>query len=250
MKEDTLLKKLNNIQSELKAPKGQYNSFGKYKYRSCEDIFNAVKPLLTKYELVLQTTDELINVGDRYYIKATATLTDMDGSSISNTSYAREEDTKKGMDGSQITGASSSYARKYALNGLFLIDDTKDSDTTNVGNEITAETFTFYNGKHRGKTIEEVAKEDSKYLEWYLENGRNNEVKTMITKVTGLKPIEIPPEEEQQERLRLIVMINDLVNQTNTDYDELLKYYGVESNSEMTIEQLKDAVEKLRSKNG
>lgn len=125
--------KLMNIQQELKAPKGQYNPFGKYAYRSCEDILEAVKPLLKKEKVVLTISDELQYIGNRYYIKATATLIDTESeATISNSAYAREEETKKGMDGSQITGASSSYARKYALNGLFGIDDNKDSDTINI----------------------------------------------------------------------------------------------------------------------
>ena len=125
--------KLMNIQQELKAPKGQYNDFGKYAYRSCEDILEAVKPLLKKEKVALTISDELQYIGNRYYIKATATLIDTESeATISNSAYAREEETKKGMDGSQITGASSSYARKYALNGLFGIDDNKDSDTTNI----------------------------------------------------------------------------------------------------------------------
>lgn len=125
--------KLMNIQQELKAPKGQYNSFGKYAYRSCEDILEAVKPLLKKEKVVLTISDELQYIGNRYYIKATVTIIDTESeATISNSAYAREEETKKGMDGSQITGASSSYARKYALNGLFGIDDNKDSDTTNI----------------------------------------------------------------------------------------------------------------------
>lgn len=123
------MKNLLQIQSELKAPKGQYNSFGKYKYRSCEDILEAAKPICAKYGVILTLSDELVNIGERYYIKATAMLTDDEGNSESVTAYAREEETKKGMDGSQITGTASSYARKYALNGLFLIDDTKDADT-------------------------------------------------------------------------------------------------------------------------
>jgi len=126
--------KLGKIQKELKAPKNQYNSFGGYSYRSCEDIFEAVKPLLEKYKCILRLEDNLENIGERYYIKATAYLIDLESEEyIFNTAYAREEESKKGMDGSQITGASSSYARKYALNGLFLIDDVKDSDTTNIG---------------------------------------------------------------------------------------------------------------------
>jgi hypothetical protein len=124
--------KLMNIQSKLKAPKNQYNSFGKYNYRSCEDILEGVKPLLKETQTVLTISDEVINIGDRFYIKATATLTDTeDGRSISVSALAREDENKKGMDLSQVTGSTSSYARKYALNGLFCIDDTKDSDATN-----------------------------------------------------------------------------------------------------------------------
>ena len=126
--------KLLKVQQELKAPKSQRNNFGGYNYRSCEDIFEAVKPILEKEKLTLRVTDELVLIGDRYYIKATAILSD-GKETIENIAYAREEETKKGMDGSQITGASSSYARKYALNGLFLIDDTLDSDATNDGSE-------------------------------------------------------------------------------------------------------------------
>ena len=122
--------KLMNIQQELKAPKGQYNSFSNFKYRSCEDILESVKPLLKEYKCILTISDSLENIGERYYIKATARLTDVDtGDIYENVAFAREEETKKGMDGSQITGATSSYARKYALNGLFAIDDTKDADT-------------------------------------------------------------------------------------------------------------------------
>ena len=121
------MKHLMAIQRELRAPKGNYNSFGKYKYRSCEDILEAVKPLCYKNESVLTISDELCQIGDRYYVKATATLKTPDTEFIS-TAYARESETKKGQDESQITGTASSYARKYALNGLFCIDDTKDAD--------------------------------------------------------------------------------------------------------------------------
>lgn len=126
--------KLAAVQAALKAPKGQYNSFGKYKYRSCEDIVESVKPLLKQNGLLLTMTDEIEHIGDRFYVKAIATVIDIeDGSMVMVSASAREEDGKKGMDGSQVTGASSSYARKYALNGMFAIDDTKDSDATNVG---------------------------------------------------------------------------------------------------------------------
>ena len=130
MSEDkkTFVEKLIAVQTALKAPKGQYNSFGKYKYRSAEDILNAVKPLNAEQGLLLTLSDEPLLIGDWHYIKATATITD-GIIKESFTAYARESLTKKGMDDSQITGTASSYARKYALNGLYLIDDTKDADT-------------------------------------------------------------------------------------------------------------------------
>lgn len=127
------MKELITIQSELKAPKSQFNKFGGYKYRKAEDILEAVKPILAKQKCTLVLTDEIVMVGNRIYVKSTATLKDSSGETETSVGYAREEETKKGMDGSQITGASSSYARKYALNGLFAIDDNADSDTTNVG---------------------------------------------------------------------------------------------------------------------
>ena len=144
-----IYEKLLKAQVELKAPKGQYNSFGKYKYRSCEDILEALKPVLDKLKLTLFISDEIVEVGGSYklekkeetvetvgrkYVKATITLvnTEKPDEQIKVSALAREEEIKKGMDGSQITGASSSYARKYALNGMFMIDDTKDSDSTNT----------------------------------------------------------------------------------------------------------------------
>ena len=131
-----LLEKLLAIQIELKAPKNQYNSFGKYKYRNCEDILEAVKPLCLKNKAVLTISDEIKNENGRFYVKAIATLHDTESDeTILVSAFAREVENKTGMDGSQVTGASSSYARKYALNGLFAIDDTKDSDTTNTGDK-------------------------------------------------------------------------------------------------------------------
>lgn len=123
-----LNQRVGDIQHKLKAPKGQYNSFGKYNYRSCEDILEGVKPLLKEHNLALLIDDEIVQIGERYYVKATAKITD-GRECVSATAYAREPDTKKGMDESQITGATSSYARKYALNALLCIDDTKDADT-------------------------------------------------------------------------------------------------------------------------
>lgn len=132
-----IYEKLMNVQTELKAPKSQYNGFGKYKYRSCEDVLESLKPVLSKFKLAITISDDVVEVNSRNYIKATVTLINVEKADeqIQVTALAREEETKKGMDGSQITGASSSYARKYALNGLFAIDDTKDSDATNTGDE-------------------------------------------------------------------------------------------------------------------
>ena len=143
-----IYEKLAVIQSKLKAPKGQYNKFGNYNYRSCEDILEAVKPLLTETKTVLSITDQMEIVGNRVYVRAEAHLRDCEDVSSSGelvtVSYAREEESKKGMDSSQVTGAASSYARKYALNGLFCIDDNKDSDSTNTGEK----------GKTSGKKAE------------------------------------------------------------------------------------------------
>ena len=166
----TIYEKLLSIQTELKAPKSQYNSFGKYNYRNCEDILEAVKPLCAKYKAVSVMGDEVIQIGERYYIKSTARLIDLESDGVvENTAYAREEAEKKGMDGSQVTGASSSYARKYALNGLFAIDDTKDSDTTNNGQTTPKEAT--------------KAKQTGKAEEWKL-------TKSELVQVYGVKNAE------------------------------------------------------------
>lgn len=128
METKKIYEKLAKVQAELKAPKGQFNSFGKYHYRSQEDILEAVKPILSRQGMTINLTDDIVLVGERYYVKSTATVSD-GTDTISVTAFAREPNEKKGMDESQITGTASSYARKYALNGLFAIDDTKDSDT-------------------------------------------------------------------------------------------------------------------------
>lgn len=126
----TIYQKLLEVQAALKAPKGQYNSFSKYKYRSCEDILEAVKPLLKEIGVCLILKDEVEKIETRYYVKATAKFVDIEtGEYEEGSAYAREDERKRGMDGSQVTGTASSYARKYCLNGLFLIDDTKDADT-------------------------------------------------------------------------------------------------------------------------
>lgn len=128
---------LSEVQCKIVAPKGQYNNFGKYRYRSCEDIVTAVKPLLHAAGLTLTLADDIVQIGQRVYVKATATVSNAQGETLATTAYAREEEQKKGMDASQVTGAASSYARKNALNGLFAIDDTKDADALNVTPQYT-----------------------------------------------------------------------------------------------------------------
>lgn len=149
--------KLIAIQSELKAPKGQYNSFGKYKYRSAEDILEAVKPLCVKHNVLLTLTDSIELIGERYYVKATARVSD-GTKAVEVTALAREDLDKKGMDGSQITGTASSYARKYALNGLFCIDDTKDADTKDADTD-------EYTAKTQGKKDPDAKKDAEKKKE-------------------------------------------------------------------------------------
>lgn len=137
----SIFEKLIKVQSELNAPKKKFNKFGNYSYRSAEDILEAVKPLLKENQLAITVNDNIELIGERYYIKVTVTLFDVETSDkIESSAYAREEDSKKGMDACQLTGSTSSYARKYALNGMFAIDDTKDSDDTNThGKEETKE---------------------------------------------------------------------------------------------------------------
>ena len=183
----SLIKKLQAIQQELKVPKAQYNSFGGYKYRSCEDILRAVKPLLAKHDAVLLLSDEVVSLDGRWYVKATAKFFDeatAENPIIVN-GFAREEETKKGMDGSQITGASSSYSRKYCLNGLFNLDDVKDSDSTNThsddgGAAKTSTRFDFGEARKAMKEINTVEELRTywasvpKYAQKYLEEAKNN----------------------------------------------------------------------------
>ena len=212
-----IYEKLLKVQVELKAPKGQYNSFGKYKYRSCEDILEALKPVLEKLKLTLFISDEIVEVGGSYktikkdetvesegrkYVKATITLVNIEKPDeiIKISALAREEETKKGQDGSQITGTSSSYARKYALNGLFLIDDTKDNDTSDSKIE-------------RGNRAEEERKKVEEYL-----NSRPGMI----------------------ERLK--------ENLSSDKLEKVLKAYKVEEIWQMSDEQLKEACQKIFKK--
>jgi hypothetical protein len=185
--------RLAKIQRELKAPKGQFNAFGKYKYRSCEDILESVKPLLG--EAVLTISDEIIMIGDRYYVRARANLwIGSIASGITVTAYAREEADKKGMDGAQITGAASSYARKYALNGLFLIDDTKDADSTNT------------HGKEEVKVYQLKGKPEQP------------KVDGMGEPLTDIPEPEIPPAEQPTTFLEAGTSLHKTIEQKIKDY--------------------------------
>lgn len=163
----SVYEKLMNIQSELKAPKGQRNSFGNYNYRSCEDILEAVKPLLAKHQAALTISDTIELIGTRFYVKATAKLVDVvDGTMIENTAYARESESKRGMDDSQLTGATSSYARKYCLNGLFAIDDTKDADTNEYHEQQKKQEAKAV------KTVEKPAQAEQNQQQIWRKNGK------------------------------------------------------------------------------
>lgn len=176
---EDIMAALMRIQQKLKAPKNQRNSFGNYNYRSCEDILEAVKPLLEQEDVTLLLQDDLVQVGDRYYVKATATF--MRGTDrIEATAFAREAETKKGMDDSQITGTASSYARKYALNGLFLIDDTKDADTDeyakNTGKKESSNKVNFRAVREKLTEISDVD-ELNKY--WFSLNLTDNQAEIL-----------------------------------------------------------------------
>lgn len=216
-----IYEKLLKAQVELKAPKGQYNSFGKYKYRSCEDILEALKPVLDKLKLALFISDEIVEVGGSYkvskkdetvesegrkYVKATITLVNIEKPDeiIKTSALAREEETKKGQDGSQITGTSSSYARKYALNGLFLIDDTKDNDNSSAKIE-------------RANRAEAERQEEKQKVQEFLNS-----------------------------RAGMIETLNE--NLSSDKLKRMLTAYKVEEIWQMTDEQLKEACQKIFKK--
>lgn len=180
----TLLQKLAKVQLELKAPKSNFNKFGGFYYRSLEDILEAVKPLLDKHGLTLTISDEPVMVGDRFYIKATAQISD-GKETFEVTAYAREAVSKKGMDEAQVTGASSSYARKYCLNGLFLIDDTKDPDTDEYVEQTTANITELNNQIITlfAKALEKVGDRDKLYKTLGLN-------KTKMTELTKSDDVE------------------------------------------------------------
>lgn len=165
----TLIEKLSSIQQKIKAPKNKYNSFGNYKYRNAEDILEAFKPFESEYKVAITITDDIVDVGSRIYVKAKVMLYDCEADqSISVSAYAREAESKKGMDDSQITGTASSYARKYALNGLLLLDDTKDADT----DEYQMQNDDKAASENQKKTIEMIClKHGIDYRNWCQTNG-------------------------------------------------------------------------------
>ena len=168
----SVYKKLIEVQTKLKAPKNQYNSFGKYSYRNCEDILEALKPILKEVGATIIISDEVVSVNERYYVKATVKFIDTEtGDMVEASANAREEDNKKGMDSSQLTGSTSSYARKYALNGLFAIDDTKDSDFTNTHDK-------------EKKTLEVISEAQAKRM-YMLAKGKNPDIIKQILSNAG-----------------------------------------------------------------
>lgn len=211
-----IYEKLLNIQAELKAPKNQYNSFGKYNYRSCEDILEGLKPLLIKYKATLIIDDEIVQIGDRYYVKATATLIDIEGEGnlvkgrecISSTAFAREDEKKTGMDLSQLTGSTSSYARKYALNGLFCIDDTKDSDATNNHRENQSQVPADENKQ----AIEDnsLASEKQLNLIYKLVKDKNYSSESMAKYISEAFGKKSSKELTKKEASELIKMLNEM----------------------------------------
>ena len=170
----SVYKKLIEVQTKLKAPKNQYNSFGKYSYRNCEDILEALKPILHEVGATIIISDEVVSVNERYYVKATVKFIDTEtGDMVEASANAREEDNKKGMDSSQLTGSTSSYARKYALNGLFAIDDTKDSDFTNT-----------HDKEDKKKTLEVISEAQAKRM-YMLAKGKDPDVIKQILSNAG-----------------------------------------------------------------
>jgi len=158
---------LSDIQSKINVPKNQHNKFGGYNYRSLEDILMALKPLLATHGAAVTTQDELVLVGERYYVKATATLT-WGAESVSCTGYAREAEDRKGMDASQVTGSTSSYARKYAMNGLFAIDDNKDADATNThGKEADNKVVTKKQASDLAALMKEVSGDEKAFCKYF-----------------------------------------------------------------------------------
>ena len=206
---------LKTIQAELKAPKGNYNKFGKYHYRNCEDILEAVKPLCAKYDSVLTLSDKPVLIGERYYIEATATLR-TPRNCFEVRAYAREEDTKKGMDASQITGAASSYARKYALNGLFCIDDAKDMDTEELARQ-----------RQEAARKEAAKKRESKQAPKEQKKGQEAEPEPDPDQFEKISPFQVDE-------------VVEMCDNHHKDTADMCKYFSVSAVEEMSVAQYRE----------
>ena len=223
----TVYEKLLKVQNQLKAPKGQYNSFGKYYYRSAEDILEAVKPICLEHKAVTYLTDKMVLLGDRYYIESTCHFVDIEtGDKITNTSYAREEETRKGMNHDQLTGATGSYARKYALNGMFCIDDNKDSDYTN---------------EEKDRAKDNVAKDREKEKK-ELEKNKNNKSNTQNKGNTNTKPDaktkDKKPLTDEEKKKLAIQKVLEVADGSEEVLKAFYMSYGVANLQECTIKQL------------
>ena len=227
--------KLQHVQSGLKAPKNQYNKFGNYHYRNCEDIQEAAKPLLQEVKAALVVGDELVMIGERYYIRATARFVDCEsGETVENTAYAREEQEKKGMDVSQVTGSTSSYARKYALNGLFCIDDVKDADNQDntAGKAQAAGKGTRDNTKPAGKT----------------KAGKGTDVGAGQTTAPAEEGDKAAPTGAGMVTKAMIASITSLIEKYSSKglkMEKILKMYQIKDIVEMTVDQYRDCMDKL-----
>jgi len=200
-------KKMIEVQSELKAPKNQRNNFGNYNYRSCEDIIEAVKPILAEKELLLTISDDLVEVGERNYIKAVVTVSDGDDS-ITVTGFAREAVNKKGMDEMQLTGATSSYARKYALNGMFAIDDTKDADTDSFQKRKSKDN----NSSSSSSKSEEITKKQIASLKEWLDNDEAKKLIVAYLKKRGHHNLKALTELTKNQAENLLKKVNKEVS--------------------------------------
>lgn len=224
-------KKLTKIQTEIKAPKNLFNDYGKYYYRNAESIYEAVKPFLAKEDCSLTVEDDVVQIGDRFYIKATVTLTDnKDGDSISVSAIARESIDKKGMDSSQITGATSSYARKYALNGLFLLDDTKDADSDEY--KVQSDNVS----KKEQKSNEKSAKVQKETPE---EEKLNEEMRNSVDSVY-LPTKDGKPSQEQIDKL------HSEMERTGVSLEVLLQMYEVKKIEDMNDAMVISALNKFK----
>lgn len=226
----TIFEKLSAVQTELKAPKGQYNSYGKFNYRSCEDILEAVKPLCVANKALVMISDKVEQIGDRFYIKAFVTFRDLESDAeIVATAYAREDESKKGMDGSQVTGATTSYARKYALNGLFCIDDTKDADTDEMQRQTTQQQTNTQRQSTQRRQTQEI----------------NNPTAADVAKIAAETAAQLGTVKmiDNQQTAR----IQALAKEKNILGAEILKRYKVDSLSKLTAEQAEHCIKSLEA---